>query len=96
VPNDCVPNSGAASDESCNDLDDNCDGVADNGPFEDAYEPNGSCASYRTLPIVGSDQTRWVTDATIFGYGDNDYYRIHSSETDSTCSCCDTFCTDED
>ena len=33
---------------------------------------------------------------TVYGAGDWDYYRIPAVESDSTCSCCDLFCTDED
>ena len=94
-PNTCVPNSGAAGPETCNNLDDDCDGTVDNGAFSDSLEPNDSCAAYRTLTTVGSNQTHTVF-ATLYDQGDNDFYRILSSETDSSCSCCDFFCTDED
>jgi hypothetical protein len=89
----CVP--GAGNPETCNDLDDNCDGIVDNGSFSDAYEPNGSCAAVRSLPSVGSNENNSVF-ASIYDLGDHDYYRILARETDSTCSCCDVFCTDED
>lgn len=87
---------GPCSVEDCNDLDDDCDGIVDNGAFQDALEPDDSCAAVRTLATVGSDQTISLTSATIYGYGDQDYYRIRSVESDSSCSCCDLFCTDED
>ncbi|MEM9493000.1 MAG: hypothetical protein AAGC55_27875, partial [Myxococcota bacterium] len=95
-PNECMPNDAASSPESCNDSDDNCDGVIDNGAFGDSLEPNGSCLNYRTLNTVTSNQFINYDDLTIFGSGDNDYYRIPAAETDSSCQCCDTFCFDED
>jgi len=96
APNPCVPNSGAAGPETCNNLDDNCDGTVDNGLPSDGFEYNGTCAAVRTLATVNSNQTRTYSTMTVYGQGDNDFYRIPSSETDSSCSCCDLFCTDED
>jgi hypothetical protein len=96
VPNQCVPNSGAATTETCNGIDDNCDGTIDNGQFSDAQEPNGDCSSYRSLPTVGSNQTLTQTTLTLYASGDVDYYRIPAVESDNSCSCCDAFCFDED
>ncbi len=95
-PNSCVPNSGAASPETCNDIDDNCDGTVDNGSFADALEPNNSCSGPRTLSTVGSNATVTHTTMTLYPSGDVDYYIIPAVETDSSCECCDFFCTDED
>jgi len=36
------------------------------------------------------------TSLTIYPSGDVDYFRINATETDSSCACCDFFCTDED
>lgn len=94
--NPCVPNSGAASTETCNGIDDNCDATVDNGSFSDVYEANDSCASYRTLPQVGSDQTITQNAVTLYPSGDVDYYSINATESDDTCACCDFYCTDED
>jgi len=94
--NTCTPNWGAASTETCNSLDDNCDGYVDNGAFADGYESNPDCNSYKTLPAVGSDQTQTVNTLTLYPSGDVDYFRINANETDSSCACCDFFCTDED
>jgi hypothetical protein len=96
APNACVPNSGAAHTETCNDIDDNCDGVPDNGAFADGQEQNDSCNSVRTLTQVGSGGTIKLETATLFPSGDSDYYKIPARETDSSCACCDFFCTDED
>jgi len=92
----CVPDSGAAGPEACNDLDDNCDGTVDNGSFGDPEEPNNSCASYTELNTVGSDKTITYTNLTLYPDNDADYYLIPAIETDSSCSCCDFFCLDED
>ena len=96
APNSCVPNWAASSPESCNDIDDNCDGTVDNGISVDSGEPNNDCLSYRTLATVGSDQTLTQNTFTLYPSGDVDYYRINASETDSSCRCCDFWCLDED
>jgi hypothetical protein len=95
TPNTCVP--GAAGSETCNDLDDNCDGTVDNNAsFADGLESNDSCATFRTLSTVGSNQTLGASNITLYPSGDVDHFRIPASETDSSCGCCDFFCTDED
>jgi hypothetical protein len=95
APVTCVP--GTPATETCNNLDDNCDGVVDNNAaFADGREPNNACANYSTLPTIGSDQTLTQNALTIYPSGDVDYFRINATETDSSCACCDFFCTDED
>jgi hypothetical protein len=94
--NTCVPNWGAATTEVCDDLDNNCDGTVDNGAFADAYETNNTCPNYGTLPTVGSNQTLTQTALTLYPSGDYDYFRIDAVESDSSCSCCDFWCLDED
>ncbi len=93
----CVPNSGAATTETCNNIDDNCDGPIDNGSFSDGYEPNNTTTSYTSLPAVGSNNV-WVTKyPTLYGAGDSDYFRITGNETDSSCQQCGgIFSADED
>jgi hypothetical protein len=95
APATCTP--GTPTTETCNDIDDNCDGTIDNSSgFVDGYEPNNACGSARTLATVFSDQALTVDTPTIYGAGDVDYFRINASESDSSCACCDFFCTDED
>ena len=66
-------------------------------PCESAgAEPNNDCNMYTTLQTVGSNQTITHTSANIYAPSDVDIFRINASETDSSCSCCDGFCTDED
>lgn len=97
APNACVPNSGAATTETCNDIDDNCDGQIDNNSsFADSNEANNDCNTYRTLPTVGSNQTLQQNTLTLYPSGDVDTFLIRATESDSTCACCDFFCTDED
>jgi hypothetical protein len=71
----------------CNDIDDNCDGTADNGAFADAHEPNVDCATSPTLMSVGSDQSRTYNNLTIYPEGDVDYFRFSATETDASCGC---------
>jgi hypothetical protein len=89
APNTCTP--GTPQPETCNDLDDNCDGVVDNGAFSDAYEPNGDCSTERTLGAVGSqngnDNSNTYTSMTVYGSGDYDYYALPLHETDNSCGC---------
>lgn len=85
APGPCFP--GPPTTETCNSLDDNCDGVVDNGSFSDGLEPNNSCASFRTLATVGSDGTQTYTTPTLYASGDVDYYRFLATETDSSCGC---------
>ncbi len=83
--NTCTP--GAPTTETCNNIDDNCDGTIDNGNFSDAYEPNPDCGSARTLGAVGSNGSNTYTSMTVYGSGDYDYYAIPMNETDNSCGC---------
>ena len=95
APATCTP--GAPTTETCNNIDDNCDGAIDNSSsFADGREVNDTCSTVNTLPTVGSDQTLTQNTLTIYPSGDVDYFRINAMETDSSCACCDFFCTDED
>ncbi len=93
APVTCTPGSPTA--ETCNDIDDNCDGVVDNGVFSDGFEPNADCAAARALNAVGSDQSFTYSSMTIYGQGDYDYYRVAMNETDNSCGC-GILSTDED
>ena len=93
---DCDDTTGTTT-EVCNGLDDDCDGSIDEDlSAADLWEPNDSCGAVVTLPSVGSDQTQMQNAVTIYPQGDADYFRIQATETDSECSCCDMFCSDED
>ena len=81
--------------ETCNDIDDNCDGVVDNGAFGDAFESNSTCGTERVINPVGSDQGQSYSSMTLYPQSDADYYRIHAAETDSICAC-GAFSFDED
>ena len=85
APNTCVP--GSPQTETCNDLDDNCNGVVDDGNLSDGYEPNPDCGSVRTLGAVGSDGSNTYNSMNIYGSGDYDTYAIPMNETDNTCYC---------
>jgi hypothetical protein len=85
APVECVP--GAPAPEVCNDLDDDCDGVTDDGDFTDSFEPNLDCASATRLSGVGSDQTASYSSMTVHGSGDEDHYAVAMTETDTSCGC---------
>ena len=85
APATCTPGQPVA--ESCNDLDDNCNGTIDDGAFSDAYEPNPDCNTSYQLGTVQSDQTNTYTSMTVYGSGDYDYYRVTMEENDNSCGC---------
>jgi len=62
----------------------------------DALEPNDGTGSVSTLATVGSNSTITYPNFTIFPLGDNDFYQINATETDSSCQACDFLGTDED
>jgi hypothetical protein len=98
TPVRCEPGTPAA--ESCNDIDDDCDAVIDEGLPQDSYEPNNSCDAAYFLETVYSvsrenkPSTVTVTP-TLYGDGDVDVYHVRFEENDSTCGC-GTFSFDED
>jgi len=94
----CVPDSPGS--ESCNSLDDDCDTRFDEGLPQDAWDSpsNDTCSTQFDLGTVNTANpgaTRTYTP-TIYPSGDWDYYLIEARENDSTCACCNFFCTDED
>lgn len=94
APQACVPNQPTS--ETCNGIDDNCDGTLDNSSaFVDGLEGNDVCAASRLLNAVGEGQQLTVSP-TLYPSGDVDIYRINTIENSGTCACCDLFCSDED
>lgn len=83
APVACQPNMSASTPEVCNSVDDDCDGLID----DDWAEPNESCADYQSMIAITSNQFREYRDLSIYGAGDNDYYRVVAVENDSVCSC---------
>jgi len=65
----------------------------------DPFEPNNTCTQFTTLASVGttsSDNFRVINSANLHNEADVDVFRFLAQETDSSCACCDAFCTDED
>jgi hypothetical protein len=98
TPLTCTP--GSPSAEVCDDVDNNCNGSTDEGLSGDAREPNNSCGSPNFVGTIdtvsGTNPNQVSITPTIYGVGDVDVFRVDWRETDSSCQCCDTFCTDED
>jgi hypothetical protein len=84
APATCTPGSPTA--ETCNNIDDNCDGTLDNSSaFEDSFEPDNSCGQVHTFPQLTSDGTASQSGLTIYPLGDTDFYKAHLHETDGDC-----------
>ena len=92
----CTP--GSPGTETCNAIDDNCNGVVDDGLPGDASESNNTCGTTRALGTVNTSNpgATMTLSRTVYPSGDYDFYSVRSHETDSTCHCCNFFCTDED
>ncbi|HOH76860.1 MAG TPA: MopE-related protein [Myxococcota bacterium] len=62
--------------ESCNNVDDNCNNIVDDGITSaiDGYEANNSCQTALDLGTFEEDATARSFTATIYPSGDNDYY----------------------
>ena len=90
----CTP--GTPSTETCNALDDDCNGTTDDGPFADVQEvPSDVCQTPRVLQQVGSDASVTLNALTLYPAADADHYRINAVETDNSCGC-PGFSLDED
>ncbi|HET9301016.1 MAG TPA: hypothetical protein VFO11_13790 [Candidatus Polarisedimenticolaceae bacterium] len=87
APNTCVP--GQPTAETCNDLDDNCNGTVDDGAFNDALEPNETCATWRLLTEVSDISGPRTANPTLYPSGDVDVFRIIALDTGTSCACCD-------
>ena len=61
----------------------------------DSLEPDNSCSQFSMLATVGSNQTQTYSNLNLHDSSDEDYFKIFAQETDSSCSCCDFWCTDE-
>jgi hypothetical protein len=85
-PQSCVPNLGAATAETCDGIDNNCNGSTDEGLPVDDYEPNDSCSSHFFLGLLGEGLTATRNDMTIYTDGDEDWYRELTTEDFTTCT----------
>ncbi len=80
----CTP--GAPSSETCNNIDDNCDGTVDNSSsFEDHAEPDNGCGQLHGFDQINSDGTGTQANLTVYPFGDQDFYKVHLHENDSSC-----------
>src|SRR5262249_3505181 len=61
----CVP--GTPGTETCNSLDDNCNGVVDDGLSGDVYESNNSCGGVHNIGTVTTSNTTITISATLYG-----------------------------
>jgi hypothetical protein len=77
--NEVVPKAEATF--GCDGLDNDCDGVVDNGLPLEQGEPNESCAASFTLGTVANDGATSTFTKTIYPAGDVDWIKIHAGET---------------
>ena len=83
--NVCVP--GSPGNESCNNIDDDCDGVVDNhiSSAADNYEPNETASTAYDLGTVATDANQVSFPGTIYPAGDVDYLMFYAHEVSSLC-----------
>lgn len=82
----CSPNTAAMSAESCDGLDNDCNGSVDDGLAQDSYESNNSCTSHYYLGLLGENLSQTYSDMTIYTSGDEDWYRQLTTEDFTTCT----------
>lgn len=98
TPVECVP--GTPQSETCDGVDNDCDGSVDEGLSGDQYEPNNTCGSSHSLTKLwtqaksGQPASQTISP-TIYGAGDIDVFRVAWEENDSSCGC-GSFSIDED
>lgn len=70
--------------EQCDDIDNDCDGTADdNLPLENP-EPGNNCGNYRDLGDVNDENVAFVFNGyMLYPSGDNDWFRVRAHETES-------------
>ncbi len=70
--------------ETCNGLDDDCDGSTDEEMADDLYEVNDTCAGARVLPDLFQEQSISVANLTLYhGTGtakDSDWFKVRAIE----------------
>tara|TARA_R110002096_G_scaffold143328_4_gene299239 strand:+ start:3791 stop:6874 length:3084 start_codon:yes stop_codon:yes gene_type:complete len=85
-PQSCVPNVGAATAETCDGADNNCNGSTDEGLPVDDYESNDTCGSNFFLGLLGEGLSETRNDMTLYTAGDEDWYRELTTEDFTTCT----------
>ncbi|NMC70440.1 MAG: hypothetical protein GYA57_10290 [Myxococcales bacterium] len=92
------------AEETCNGIDDDCDGSTDDGMTGDAYEPNDSCEAARGMGTLTEQGGRDPLDGPVSsvslykadGGADVDWYRVDTQEESAACvpwttECCYRF-----
>jgi hypothetical protein len=68
--------------EVCNNLDDDCDGVTDEDVTGDKYETNETCDNPGLLPnVTDNDDPTIITELSIFPKNDKDWFRTTFTES---------------
>ncbi len=75
--------------ETCNGIDDDCDGFTDEDLDDDEYEPNDDCAIANNQGVVTQER---IFEVMIYPQGDDDWFTIRGEESDQNiCNLCDVF-----
>ena len=66
--------------ETCNGLDDDCNGQVDDGLEGDLAEPNDTCDTATMLSVSDADTSATVLSYTIYPSGDVDYLKVTAAD----------------
>jgi hypothetical protein len=83
--NNCFP--GGGGEESCNNIDDDCDGITDDGILSasDSYEDNNTSGAATNLGTIPEDDAARNFYASIYPVNDVDWFYFYADEASHAC-----------